>query len=125
MAVGDSGVMFTSGDGTNWIRRVTGCGNDLRSVIYSGGSYYAVGNNETILQSAQVDAALHLGCSTAPGAIRMEILAEPGRAYRLQGSADLTAWSDLLDFIAGEDATSFEDSLPAGQGWRFYRAISP
>ncbi len=125
MAVGDSGVMFTSGDGTNWIRRVTGCGNDLRSVLYSEGSYYAVGNNETILQSAQVDAALHLGRSTAAGAIRVEILAEPGRAYRLQGSANLTAWSDLMNFIAGEDATSFEDSLPAGQGWRFYRAISP
>lgn len=125
MAVGDSGVMFTSEDGTNWIRRVTGCGNDLRFVTYSEGSYYAVGNNETILQSDQVDAALRISRLPAVGGVQVEVLGELGRAYRLQGSANLNTWTDLLNFTGGDEATRFPDNSNAGNGWRFYRAVSP
>lgn len=125
VAVGDSGVMFTSEDGTNWIRRVTGCGNDLRFITYSEGSFYAVGNNETILQSDQVDASLRIARVNAEGAIRVEVLGESGRNYRLQGSMNLTTWTDLLEFIAGASAARFEDDIDSGGRWRFYRVISP
>ncbi len=125
MAVGDSGVMFTSEDGTNWIRRVTGCGNDLRFVTYSEGSYYAVGNNETILQSDQVDAALRISRLPAAGGVQVEVLGEQGRVYRLQGSANLATWTDLIEFTGGNEVTRLSDNSNTGNGWRFYRAVSP
>jgi len=125
MAVGDSGVMFTSEDGTNWIRRVTGCGNDLRFVTYSEGSYYAVGNNETILQSDQVDAALRISRLPAAGGVQVEVLGEQGRVYRLQGSANMATWTDLLEFTGGNEVTRLSDNSNTGNGWRFYRAVSP
>lgn len=125
VAVGDSGVMFTSEDGTNWIRRVTGCGNDLRNVIYSEGSYYAVGNNETILQSDQADAVLRIVPLPAAGSVRVEVLGEVGRSYRLQGSTNLTTWTELLGFTADAEATRFQDGVNEGSRWRFYRVVSP
>lgn len=125
MAVGDWGTVFTSGDGTNWIRHVTVCENDLRSVAYSEGSFYAVGNNETILQCAQVDASLRLARSGSGQNVRVEIRGETGRQYRLQGSVDLSSWTDLLNFTSADGLTIFADDSPAAGGWRFYRVVSP
>ena len=106
--------MFTSEDGTNWTRRVTGCGNDLRHVTYFEGTYYAVGNNETILQSDQADAVLRIVPLPGAGSVRVEVLGEAGRAYRLQGSMNLTTWTELLSFTAGAEATRFQDGINEG-----------
>jgi hypothetical protein len=125
MAVGDNGLVFTSQDGTNWLRRVTVCDNDLRSVIYVDGSYYAAGNNDTIVQSAQADAVLRISRLNVPRGVEVEILGEAGRAYRLQGSMDLMGWTDLLSFVASEEATRYVDGLSGAGDWRFYRVISP
>lgn len=125
VAVGDSGAIFTSADGTNWLRRVPGSGNDLRVVTYSEGRYYVAGNNETILQSDQADAVLRIIQQPGAAAVRVEVLGEAGRAYRLQGSADLTTWTELLNFTAGAEATRFPDGVNEGSRWQFYRVVSP
>ena len=125
LAVGENGALFTSDDGTNWLRRVTVCNNDLRSILFAEGSYYAAGNNETILQSGQTDAALRITHGSAATEVLLELLGETGRPYRLQGSADLAGWTDLLTFTAGPGPTRHTDSSPAAGGWRFYRLISP
>ncbi len=125
LAVGENGALFTSDDGTDWLRRVTVCNNDLRSVIFAEGSYYAAGNNETILQSGQTDAALRITHGSAATEVLLELLGETGRAYRLQGSADLANWTDLHTFTAGPEPARHTDPSPAAGGWRFFRLISP
>ena len=125
MAIGVNGQMHTSEDGTNWIRRVTVCDHDLRGVIFVEGSYYVAGNNETIMQSGQSDAALRITRLSPSGDVQVEILGEAGRAYRLQGSSDLTQWTDLHSFTAGMEAVRHTDNSPDASLRRFYRVISP
>lgn len=125
MAVGDNGIMFTSPDGTNWTRRVNPSGNDLRSVLYSEGSYWVVGNNETILQSAQIDPALRIRRIPGSTDVALELLGESGLSHRLQGSHNFTDWTDILSFTAGPEPQPHRTPDPNAGGWRFYRTLSP
>ena len=51
MAVGKFGTILTSPDGLNWTARASGITNHLNSVAYINGTFLAVGDNATILQS--------------------------------------------------------------------------
>src|SRR6187401_1054668 len=42
-AVGNAGTIFTSPDGSNWIRRISGTSTDLHEVVFGGGLFVAVG----------------------------------------------------------------------------------
>ena len=53
IAVGGSGTILTSPDGTTWTAQTSGTSNDLRSVAYDGSStIVAVGFSGTILTSS-------------------------------------------------------------------------
>lgn len=51
IAVGNSGIILSSADGTNWTTETSGVSTDLYSIAYGNGKYIAVGNNGTILSS--------------------------------------------------------------------------
>jgi photosystem II stability/assembly factor-like uncharacterized protein len=51
VAVGNSGTILTSPDGSNWTSRTSNTSNLLEGIIYGNGQFIAVGNNGTILTS--------------------------------------------------------------------------
>ena len=51
VAVGESGTILTSTDGTTWTSRTSGTTYGLNSVTYGSGTFVTVGDNGTILQS--------------------------------------------------------------------------
>ena len=52
MAVGDSGTILISSDGTSWTERSSGIANFLQGVTYGNGTFVTVGNGGTILTSS-------------------------------------------------------------------------
>ena len=52
VAVGNSGNILTSSDGTSWDNRTSGTSNDLYGVTYENSTYVATGENGTILTSS-------------------------------------------------------------------------
>ena len=51
MAVGFSGNILTSSDGSSWDNRTSGTSNGLYGVTYGNSTFVAVGDNGTILAS--------------------------------------------------------------------------
>src|SRR5215469_14242847 len=47
-AVGNSGVVATTPDGTNWAQNATATSNQLNAIIFGDGMFVAVGNAGTI-----------------------------------------------------------------------------
>jgi hypothetical protein len=56
-------------------------------------------------------------------AFGVQLQLEPGKAYRVQSSLDLTGWLTVTNFIATSILTSFADPMVGPR--RFYRIISP
>ena len=54
---------------------------------------------------------------------QVEVRLEPGKAYHLQASANLTNWNSLTNFIAASNTFGFLD--PMTNSSRFYRVTSP
>ena len=67
-------------------------------------------------------AGLHL-LRPAPREGRMELtlIGESGRRYRIEGSPDLTQWSEVTTGLAVDRALSA--TVPADETCRFYRAV--
>jgi hypothetical protein len=58
------------------------------------------------------------------GLVRIEMTGQAGKLYRLEVSTTLApdSWSTAQEKTAGTDGrVSFEESVAAGQSWRFYR----
>ena len=104
MAVGNEGTVLTSPDGVDWIDHYSTCVNTLRDVIYSGGVFTVVGNNEAILRSSL--AAPRLRVAGRSDALRLEIQPVVGVLHVLEGSSDLQAWTVLSSFLGTEDEVS-------------------
>ena len=51
IAVGASGTLLTSSDGTTWTSRTSGTSKDINNVHYGNSSFVAVGDNGTLLSS--------------------------------------------------------------------------
>ena len=51
VAVGNSGTILTSSDGTSWTSPTSGTSNDLKGVTYANSTFVAVGKSGTILTS--------------------------------------------------------------------------
>jgi len=52
VAVGESGTILTSSDGTTWTSRTSGTSNDLQGVTFANSTFVAVGYSGTILTSS-------------------------------------------------------------------------
>jgi len=52
VAVGDSGTILTSSDGTSWTSITSGISNNLRGITHGNSTFVAVGQSGTILTSS-------------------------------------------------------------------------
>ena len=52
IAVGMSGVILTSSDGTTWTSRTSGSSHSMWNIFYGNSTFVAVGNSGTILTSS-------------------------------------------------------------------------
>jgi hypothetical protein len=119
VAAGAGGAVWHSSDGFEWSEHYSGCVNTLRQVVYAEGKFVAVGNNETVLQSAQAAPLLRL--FVASEGLRMEAQPVLGASHFLQGSNDLSVWTDLLQFVGLQDLISITNSLASVLPHSFYR----
>ena len=63
MAVGASGTILTSSDGTTWTSRTSGTSNSITEVIYDRNIFFGVGSNATYIYSQN-------GTSWSSGALK-------------------------------------------------------
>jgi hypothetical protein len=123
IAGGAEGAIFSSTNGVDWVRRGTPATKSLRNIIYARGCVWAVGNNETILQSGQFRPYLTVG-SGGPG-IPITVRAEPGQRIYIERSTELIEWYTLAAPTIGPDDTITWNDLTPGPGTRIYRALVP
>ena len=120
VVVGEDGTLVSSTNGVNWTSHYTGSHNNLRCVDYAQGAFMIVGNNDLIFQSAQVQPLLSIK-PVSVGDMELRIRAMPGLLYRVQGSSNLTSWSDLFSYQSDQAETLFTDSEASESARRFYR----
>ena len=120
---GAGGGILTSTNGSHWIRRGSPATKSLRNLIYARGSVWAVGNNETILQSGQFRPYLTVG-SGGPG-IPITVRAEPGQTMYIERSTDLIEWYTLEARSVGPGDTFTWNDITPGPFNRVYRALAP
>ena len=106
----------------------TPCQNLIRKVIYtSHATFLAVGNNDSILQSASLLPHLHAARMDS-GGVGLEVTGWKGQSYRLQAATHLPSddWQDVASFILSETTTNIIDRGNSGNSLqRFYRVASP
>jgi hypothetical protein len=118
-------VGWTSFDGITWDRRNLTPNTGLHGITFGDGTFVTVGNDGTILQSANVGAASFEGPhGLANGVFRTSILGEIGRSYQLQISNDLKAWTTKSVFTPTAAMSLLEDQLSTNSPLGFYRVIS-
>jgi len=124
--VGESGLIATSRDGRIWRRRASPCANDLRGVTFADGSFVAVGNNKTILQSDRTPVPLlrALGLRRPEG-FALQLEGEEGQMYRLEASDDLKQWNNLRSVSKSPGSPPLLDTNAASYRQRFYRVVAP
>jgi hypothetical protein len=115
----------TSGDTTNWTYRpgVVGASSSgaavLNSVAYGRGSFVAVGAFGAIEQSDPV-LTLQAGGLSSNGFL-LTCSGELGPSHVLQSSADLSGWSDVLEYGQTNTQVLVLDASATNSVVRFYR----
>jgi len=126
IAVGTAGLMATSTNGVFWTRHYSGCGNKLRGAFYADCHFFAVGNNETILESDfSGPPMLRLVGAPEGGAFALSVSSELNSSYRLQVSTNLHDWNDMAPITNALGNLTWPDTDPSSSARRFYRAVSP
>ena len=120
---GAEGAIMTSTNGEDWVRRGSPATKSLRNIIYARGAVWAVGNNETILQSGQFRPYLTVG-SGGPG-IPITVRAEPGQTIYIERSTELIEWYTLEARSVGPGDTITWNDITPGPFTRVYRAWVP
>jgi hypothetical protein len=127
VAVGDDG-WTVRGSGSDWTSSSSATVNDLYSIIFTNGSFVAVGNNGTIMVTPRPAVPFLLSAVfLANGSLQLTLRGTPGSTYDIEVSPDLIHWSTLtsltLTSAAGESVDSAASRVA---GVRFYRAeLSP
>jgi len=101
VAVGESGTILTSSDGTTWTSRTSGTTNHLYGVTYANSTFVTVGDNATILTSS--DGTTWTNTSTNKRTLRYFSKAETNNLYGV-------TYGDGLFVVVGGDATIFTSS---------------
>ena len=124
--VGNNGMILTSTNTFDWQRRASGAVEDLHAVRYVNGTFVAIGNRGTILQSGRVIGPLLTVREYDPqSGLVFSIEAEMDQDYRIQTSSDLLNWTDVLEFNNTQTTTLFLDEEALFAPFRFYRVVWP
>ena len=130
VAVGDSGTIFTSTNGSTWTRATTpSTSHAYRGVVYGGNRFVAVGlgpanavpranaafsNDGTTWTAATVPAGVGTMTGIAYGAGRFVAVGETGRIYN---SSDGAAWTEVTSPVASNlRAVTFANGLFVAAG---------
>ena len=84
-------VRLTSTDGLNWSAPASGFSDALRTIVWNGNRFVAVGDYGAVYHSGDFNPTVPTISKVAPdhGALGFQFSAEPGRVYRVQSSTDL------------------------------------
>ena len=124
VVVGNFGITLSSEIAVSWIWRSPGTYQNLHSVVYALGTFFAVGDGGAILQSRPL-IGLNGRERNAGDGFELTMVGESMHPYRLQASSNLTTWVDLLIYTNREPATVFLDSAATNPPHRFYRVTTP
>ncbi|HKS37568.1 MAG TPA: hypothetical protein VJW76_10290 [Verrucomicrobiae bacterium] len=124
VAVGDGGTILTSTNGSDWVRQDSGVTVSLNDVCYANNQFVAVGENGTILQSTNVEPPTLSGKYVADGGFNLTLAGGTAPAYRIQSSADLESWADLVTVTNTQGLTHYTDTAATVLNQRFYRVLS-
>jgi len=118
--------VYSSTNGVLWTRHETPALYGLAAVVYGADTFVVAGNQGAILQSDLYLPPIVLsGRWLSSQGFEISFDGEVGRRYRIQGSPDLTAWTDLLSLTSAESHVQFTDSAATNFRQRFYRVASP
>jgi hypothetical protein len=124
VVLGAKGVLATSPDGVNWVRRNTTSESWLTSMAYGQRTYLAVGGDSAVLRSGELAFE-----NPSPGftntSFELIFNGELGRVYRVQYSTDLQQWFDLGSITNTQPRMTFRDAGAEGRAYRFYRLATP
>jgi hypothetical protein len=122
IAVGGSGTILTSPDGTTWTAQTSGTSNDLRSVAYDGSStIVAVGFSGTILTSSD---GTTWTSRTSGTSININNVAYGNNQFVVVGdngttlySSDGITWTDWTSSCGANDNESLWDVAYGSSAW--------
>ena len=117
-------TLLSSNDGTNWVdhRAVTGYLN-LWGVTYGNGSFVAVGDFDTILQSDPIAPRFMPVGWSGNRPFVLNLLGDPGQRYRIDASTDFGTWTTLTNLVSATCTNQFTDPTAPNFNHRFYRAV--
>jgi len=114
---GWSGIMSCA-DALDWIPRPSVTPKHLNGICYGRGTFVAVGDAGTILQSGFAGSPiLEIDQNR-----QIAVTGQEGEEYTLQGSIDLTSWTNLWGFVGGTTALSYSETNAPET--RFYRVVN-
>ena len=122
IAVGASGTLLTSSDGTTWTSRTSGTTNNLRAVAYDGSStLVAVGFSGTILTSSDGTTWTSRTSGTSKDINNVHYgnssFVAVGDNGTLLSSTDGITWSDKTSNCGANDNESLWDVAYGGSTW--------
>ena len=111
-------------DGTNWISTSSATVNDLYSIIFAKGSFLAVGENATILETPVLPAPWISSIRPLGNIMQLTLNGAASNSYGIEASTDLANWTLLTTVTLSGEVGLVNDLVPfASQPHRFYRAI--
>jgi len=118
--------VYSSTNGVQWTRHETPALYGLTAVTYGADTFVAVGKQGAILQSDIYLPPIVLNGRWLGGqGFEISFDGEIGRHYRILGSPDLSAWTELFSLTCTESHVQFTDSAATNFSRRFYRVASP
>jgi hypothetical protein len=115
----------TSPDGVTWISRNSGTGNVLQGIAFADGTFVAVGEAGTILQSGLlVPQPPRLGpvVLLPNGVVQLTLTGLGGQVYAIEASPDLERWLTITNVALSDSSGQFVDPAATNFPRRFYRA---
>ncbi|MDB6108988.1 MAG: hypothetical protein JWR69_738 [Pedosphaera sp.] len=119
-----NGILTTT-NGFAWKKRPALAGVSMESFAFGKGTFVGVGRSGTYQSDPVAPAVMVASRNSASNAMDLLISGEVGRAYRLQTSATLSAWSDSLSFTNTLPTMEFLDPVDPNAAQLFYRVVSP
>ncbi|ACL75899.1 immunoglobulin-like domain-containing protein [Ruminiclostridium cellulolyticum] len=114
VAVGNSGTIITSIDGSEWNIQPSGTASNLKGIIYSGSLYVAIGDAGTIMTSQDGYSWEKRASGTSKN---LNAIAYGGGTYVIGASSEMTNKANILRSNDGIDWTKMSVESYGGASW--------